>query len=144
MENAMASNPPQALRVTLVYDGAQITVAGAERVAMTPPASAPTPPQRDPSGYWLEVHDADGRIVYYRPLHQPIRTDVEAFSPDARASITRVPVATRTGSFSVLVPDTPDARVLELHGPADPRQPMLAAGTLLRTDVDRLRRMKPP
>lgn len=140
----MASNPPQALRVTLVYDGAQVTVAGAERVAMIAPASAAAPPQRDQSGYWLEVHDAGGRLVYYRPLHQPIRIDIEAFSPDARPSITRVPVDTLTGSFTVLLPDTPDARTLELHGPADPRQPTLAAATLLRTDVDRLRRMKPP
>ena len=34
VENAMASNPPQALRLTLAYEGAQIRITHSERVAM--------------------------------------------------------------------------------------------------------------
>ena len=30
VENAMASNPPQALRLTMTYEGAQIRIAGSE------------------------------------------------------------------------------------------------------------------
>ena len=140
----MASNPPQALRLTLTYEGAQIRITGSERVAMIVPAAMTAQPQADQTGYWLEVHDDTGRIVYHRPLHQPIAIDAEAFSPDRAQSITRVPVTARAGQFTVLIPDVPDARTFELHGPADPARPELAAGTLLRADVDALRKLSPP
>ena len=40
----MASNPPQALRVTFGYQGSQVRVLGSERVAMLVPAPAGDPP----------------------------------------------------------------------------------------------------
>ena len=140
----MASSPPQALRLTLTYEGTQIRITGSEQVAMTVPATMPTPPQADQTGYWLEVHDDTGRLVYHRSLHQPIAIDAEAFSPDRTQSITRVPTTSRSGQFTVVIPDVSNARTFELHGPADPARPELAAGTLVRVDVDTLRRMKPP
>jgi hypothetical protein len=90
------------------------------------------------------VHDDAGRVIYHRPLHQPIASDAEAFSPDRAQSITRVPVPVRAGQFTVLIPDTADARTFELHGPADPARPEFAAGTLVRADVDALRKLRPP
>lgn len=140
----MASNPPQALRLTLAYEGTQIRITGSERVAMIVPAATTAPPQADQTGYWLEVHDDAGRIVYHRPLHQPIAIDTEAFSPDRAQSITRVPATPRAGQFTVLIPDVPGARTFELHGPADPAQPEFATGTLLRADIDALRKLSPP
>jgi hypothetical protein len=139
----MASNPPQALRLTLTYEGAQIRITGSERIAMIVPAQVTAEPQPGQTGYWVEVHDDAGRIVYHRPLHQPVAIDAEAFSPDRGQSITRVPTTTREGRFTVLIPDIPDARTFELHGPADPERPGLSAGTLVSADVDHLRRMKP-
>jgi len=140
----MASNPPQALRLTMTYEGTQIRIAGSERIAMIVPATIATPPEPRQTGYWFEIRDDAGRIVYHRPLHQPIVIDAEAFSPDPKQSITRVPSARREGQFTVLIPDIPDARTFELHGPADPTRPGLVSGTLLSADVDTLRRMKPP
>lgn len=140
----MASNPPQALRLTFTYEGTQIRIAGSERIAMIVPASISTAPERGQSGYWFEIRDDAGRIVYHRPLHQPLAVDAEVFSPDPRQSIARVASARREGQFTILIPDTQDARTFELYGPADPARPGLAATTLLRTDVDTLRRMKPP
>jgi hypothetical protein len=140
----MASNPPQALRLTLAYEGAQIRITHSERVAMIVPAVTTAQPQADQTGYWLEVHDDAGRVIYHRPLHQPIAIDAEAFSTDRAQSITRVPVPARAGQFTVLIPDAPDARTFELHGPADPARPDVAAGTLVRADVDALRKLRPP
>ena len=140
----MASNPPQALRLTMTYEGAQIRIAGSERIAMIVPAATTAPPEPGQTGYWFEIRDDAGRVVYHRPLHQPIVVDAEAFSPDPKQSIARVPIARREGQFTVLIPDIPDARTFELHGPADPAQPGLVAGTLLSADIDSLRRMKPP
>jgi hypothetical protein len=39
----MASNPPQALRLTMTYEGAQIRIAGSERIAMIVPAATAAP-----------------------------------------------------------------------------------------------------
>jgi hypothetical protein len=140
----MASNPPQALRITFSYQGTQIRLLGVEKVPMTVPASGALAPQAGQTGYWLEVHDAAGRLVYHRPLHNPIGVDVEAFSPAPGTSIARVPRGTSEGRFTVLIPDTGDASSFALHGPADPARPDEPAQELLRIDVDTLRRSKPP
>jgi hypothetical protein len=140
----MASDPPQALRITFSYQGAQIRLLGVEKVPMTVPASSALAPQAGQTGYWLEVHDAGGRLVYHRPLHNPIAMDVEAFSPTPGASILRAPRAVHEGRFTVLIPDSDDARSFALHGPADPARPDEPAQELLRIDVDTLRRSKPP
>jgi hypothetical protein len=140
----MASNPPPALRLTFAYQGTQIRVIGSERIAMIVPAPSTPPPEANQAGYWFGVRDAGGRLLYHRPLHNPIRVDLEAFSPDPRQSIARVPIAERQGEFTVLIPDVPDARTFELHGPADPERAAEPARELVRLDVDALRRMKPP
>jgi len=142
--NIMASNPPQAIRLTFSYQGSQIGLLGAETIAMTVPASSPLAPQPGQTGYWLEVHDAAGRLLYHRPLHNPIAIDVEAFSQTPGASIARVPRAASEGRFNVLIPDTGDARSFTLRGPADPTRSDEPAQELLRIDVDTLRRSKPP
>lgn len=140
----MASNPPQALRLTFAWQGAQVRLVGSERVAMLAPGSLTTPPEAGQTGYWFEVQDASGRAVYRRPLHKPIRIDVEAFSPDTRPSIARVPVAPGEGRFTLLIPDTADGRTFALHGPSDPARADEPARELVRLDVDALRRFKPP
>jgi hypothetical protein len=144
MENAMASTPQQALRITFAHQGGQIRMLGTERIDMVVPASIATPPQPDQTGYWFEVRDAGGRVLYHRPLHSPIRLDVEAFSPDVTQSIARVPVASREGRFTVLIPDIVGARTFALHGPPDPTRPDERAQQLVQLDVDAVRGAKPP
>lgn len=139
----MASNPPQALRLTFAWQGAQVRLVGSERVAMIAPGSLTSPPDPGQTGYWFDVQDAAGRVIYRRPLHKPIRTDVEAFSPDTRPSIARVPVAPSEGRFTLLIPDTSDAQSFALHGPTDPARADEPARELVRFDVDALRRFKP-
>jgi hypothetical protein len=139
----MASNPLQALRLTFAYEGAQIRLIGSDRVSMIVPAPNTPPPEPGQTGYWFGVRDASGRLIYHRPLHDPIKVDVEVFSPDPRQSIARVPIARREGQFTLLIPDVPDARTFELQGPADPARRDEPARELLRLDVDALRRTKP-
>ena len=140
----MASNPPQALRVTFGYQGAQIDVLGSERVAMVVPAPIGDVPAAGQTGYWLAVRDAAGRVVYHQPLQDPLRTSVEVFPSDARQPITRMANPVREGRFTAIVPDSPDAASVELYGPPDPARPDEPSQALVRTDVARLRRMKPP
>lgn len=140
----MPGDPPHALRLTFAYRGGQIRLLGAERIAMIVPAPVTSSPEAGQSGYWFGVADSSGRILYHRPLHNPLRADTEAFSPDPRQSITRVPLPPSDAEFSVLIPDTADAQAFTLHGPPDPARIDLASTELLRIDMDALRRAKPP
>ena len=140
----MASNPPQALRVTFGYQGSQVRVLGSERVAMLVPAPVGDPPDAGQTGYWLTVRDAAGRVMYHQPLQDPLQTSVEVFAPDPRQPITRMSNPVREGRFTAIVPDTPDAEIVELYGPLDPGRPDEPSQALVRADVARLRRMKPP
>ena len=109
---------------------------------VTPPAVTPAPRQGQ-TGYWVQLTDASGRIVYHRPLHSPIAIDMEVYSPD-KQTIARVPIARREGQFTVLLPDLPDASVFALHGPLDPELPSEPAQELLRLDVDAIRKFRNP
>jgi hypothetical protein len=134
----MADELPHALRLTFAWRGAQVSVVGSERVAMTVPASLAAPRERVTTGYSLALLDATGRVVYWRPLHSPIPIDAEAFSK--AGTIERVPVTAGEGRFTLLVPDLPDAQQFRLSGPSDPRRPEDVATELLTVDVDALRK----
>ena len=136
----MADDPPHALRLTFEWRGTQISLAGGERVAMIVPASTPEPQDPDTSGYSFALLDANGNVIYRRPLHGPLRIDSEAYAPGRGRAIERVPLAATEGQFTVLVPDLADARTFRLTGPADPRRSGDRATELIRLDVDALRK----
>ncbi len=133
----------RALRLTFAYRGNAIRLIDSRPVeAIAPPVVTPLP-QQGQTGYLLQVTDAAGRVIYHRPLHNPIAVDVEAFSPDRRQTITRVPIADPQGQFSVLMPDVPEAVNFALLGPADARAPDEPARELIRLDVNELRKFRP-
>src|SRR5262245_17144800 len=119
------TNPPatqpsprssQTLRLTFAYDGDDVKLLRTQRVAMITPPSVTAAPEKGQSGYWFEVRDAKGALLYHRAVHDPIRTDVEVFSDDAKQTITRVPVARPRGQFTLLVPDLPNAHSFHFQG----------------------------
>jgi len=133
-----------ALRVTFAYRGTDIKVAGTRRVRMIVPPSTSPPPEPGQSGYWLEVRAADGRLLFHRALHSPVRVDVEVFAHDNGPSIARVPVPAPQGEFEALLPDLPDADSLALFGPsADAQLQAAPARELIRVDFDALRKLPP-
>lgn len=136
----MIPDPPHALRLTFAYRGTQISLVGVERIAMIVPASIDEPADAVTSGYSFALLDPNGRAIYRRPLHSPIRFDAEAFSPGKGRPIERVPLSSNEGTFTVLVPDLPDARAFTLSGPTDPARSHEPARELLHLDVDSLRR----
>jgi hypothetical protein len=135
--------PTHALRLTFAYRDNDLRLIESRRVEMVTPPAVTAPPEKGQSGYWLQVTDAAGRIVYHRPLHQPIAVDVEVYSPDAKQTIARVPLARREGQFTVLMPDLPQAETFALHGPRDLEAPSAPAEELIRLDVDALRKFRP-
>ncbi len=137
-------SPSHTLRVTFAYRGSDIRVVDSRRVEMIAPPVVTRAPEEGQTGYWVQLTDPAGRIVWHRPLASPIAADAEVFSSDRRQSIARVPLPRVEGRFSVLVPDAPDAADLSLHGPADATRPGAPAGLLLRIPVDALRKFTPP
>lgn len=140
----MAANPPHALRLTFAWRGTQISVVASERIAMIVPASIDAPSETATTGYSFALRDAAGRVLYRRPLHNPLRTDAEAYSPGKGRAIERVPLGAQQGQFTLLVPDLADAHSFEVTGPADPLRPDEPARELLRVDVDALRKSAVP
>ena len=136
----MPDDSPHALRLTFAWRDSQISLVASERVAMIVPASVPEPDVPATTGYSFALLDASGRVIYQRPLHNPIRIDTEAYSPGRGQPIERVPLGAGEGQFTVLVPDLANAQALRLSGPADPRRPDEPAQELLRLNVDALRR----
>jgi hypothetical protein len=127
--------------VTIAYRGDELRIAETERVAMIAPGSPAPAPEKGQTGYWIEVRDEAGRLLFHRPLHDPLRRDAEVYSPIDRQSITRIPVADPHGEFEVLVPDAPAASVLHLYGPpAAAIADGVPAHELLRASFEALRR----
>jgi len=132
---------PPTLRALFTYRGKTLAFAGSTRVDMIAPPAVTAPPEKDHSGYWFEVRDADGTLLYHRVLHDPIRIDVEVFADDPKQTITRIPIAEPRGEFEVLVPDVPAARTFVLWGPPpDARDQAVPSRVLLSVDFDDLRK----
>ena len=75
------------------------------------------PPQEGQTGYWIELRDAQGTLLYHRPLHEPIRQDIEVFGDKPGDPIRRVPARHPKGEFEVLIPDMSQGAEFVLHGP---------------------------
>jgi hypothetical protein len=104
------------LRITFAYDGPKLEIKRVQRVAMRAPAGLT--PQENQAGYWLEVRDGNGALLYSRPIHDPMRHDIESFGDEPGAPMRRHPASVTTGEFELLVPDLPDAVTFRLHGPS--------------------------
>jgi hypothetical protein len=136
-----ATYPPPTLRALFTYRGNTVAFAGSSRVDMIAPPAVTPRPEKDQTGYWIEVRAADGTLLYHRTLHDPIRVDVEVFSDDSKQTITRVPIAEPRGEFEVLVPDLPAARTFMFWGPPpDARDQGVPSRVLLSLDFDDLRK----
>jgi hypothetical protein len=112
----MPSSYTHTLRITFAHDGPKLEITNVQRVAMRAPAALP-PAGDNQAGYWLEVRDSKGALLYHRPIHDPLRQHVESFGEAAGAPTQRLADAGDRGEFEVLVPDLPDAQTFRLHGP---------------------------
>jgi len=129
------------LRLTFAYSDDTITLARTERVAMIAPAAATPPAASDRTGYWFELRDKDGKLLYYRPLHDPMRESLEVFGDEPGQPIYRVANPKRKGEFDVLLPDLAEGAQFSLHGPKPKaRKPHGPSAELLRYGLERLRR----
>jgi hypothetical protein len=118
MNAADTNSYTHTLRITFSYDGPKLEIIGVQRVAMRAPAPATITPQIDQTGYWLEVRDGDGRLLYHRSIHDPTHRHIESYG-DAPGPMRLHPATATKGEFEVLVPDLPSAKTFRVHGPRD-------------------------
>ena len=137
------------LRLTFAYKGDKLDLITTERVNMKTPAAVAAPPSKSSVGYWLEVRDAQGKLLYHQVLHDPLRKQVELYSDAPRQpGIRRLERPDSQGEFSILLPDVSGARTFQLYGNPVPAASAAARGrskavetqTLAKFTFDRLRR----
>jgi hypothetical protein len=111
-----AANPgePRAIRLMFSYEGDVVTLTHAEPVAMLVPPTDSLDHPVATSGFWLELHDADGTRAYRLRMHDPLVRDVEIFPEEPGGEIVRHRVDRPHGVFTAVVPDLPEARQLVL------------------------------
>jgi hypothetical protein len=83
---------------------------------MKVPPSDPVESYTDRTGFWVDLKDEQDQTLYRRVMHNPIRQDVEVFSPDPEQTIYRTPVAEAQGVFSVVLPEIEAAQAVSLIG----------------------------
>ncbi len=104
------------VRLIFSYDGDEVRLESRQPVEMLVPPSDPLEGFENQTGFWTEVRDAQGSVLHRRILHDPVRRDVEVFSPDPERSIARVPIERPHGAFALLVPLVPGADHVVLMG----------------------------
>jgi hypothetical protein len=103
-----------------------------------PPSVGEQPEVGKHSGFWVELCDAKGRVLFHRVLDNPLGDSVEVHSPDRE--IRREFGDVRESTFEVLLPDDARAKHITLMGeyldPAEARkQPREGSSELARFDV---------
>ena len=99
----------RSVRLIFSYDGDAVRLESRQPVEMVVPPSDPVEDFETPPGFWTEVRDGEGSVLHQQVMRDPIRRDVEVFSPDPERSIARVPIERPHGAFAVLVPLVPGA-----------------------------------
>ena len=101
--------PPRAVRLTFTYEGDEVRLVSRQPVEMIAPPTDRLAGYEGEQGFWIEVRSGQDETLHRRVMQNPLRRDVEVFSPDPEQSVVRVPVEKPTGSFSVVVPDLDEA-----------------------------------
>jgi hypothetical protein len=123
---------PRAVRLTIAYRGEQLELISQQSVAMKTPPSDPVESFAERTGFWVDLKDERDQTLYRRVMHDPIRQDVEVFSPGPEQTIQRAPVADPQGVFSVVLPEIEAAQAVSLIG-----SPPRTAGPALGVEAER-------
>lgn len=99
---------PSAWRLICTLDRDGFRVVSRRRVHMTTAPSDPVSDPHEPTGFWIEVRDADGRVQYRRGIASPVDEELEAPADPEEGTFTRVPVEP-LGTFALLVPESDGA-----------------------------------
>jgi hypothetical protein len=119
------------LRLVFEYEGRDVRLLSAERVAMTPPPSHELEAGEGATGFWYEVRDPDERTLYRRITENPVRMSTEVLTDDRERPLAREPVSEPRGHFVLHVPDVEEAATLLLVGSRPEDEPAARAAEVL-------------
>jgi hypothetical protein len=121
------------LRLTFSYEGGTVRLVSSQSIEMKPPPAEPEPIKEGQAGFWYELVDADGRQLYQRVVHNPIRVEDEIYSSEPNAAILRRKIEVPRGTFELLVPNVPGAHsVILFSSPLEPAESGRPAAELAR------------
>ena len=104
------SNITKARRLTFQYKDTNIKLISQYTIDKVIPPTSSLIKSESKSGVWYEITDAQQNIIYNRGIPNAIQTDVEVFSNEPEEeSIIRQNVPQIEGTFSILIPDIPEA-----------------------------------
>lgn len=103
------------MRMTFSFSGREIRLESIQRIAMRALPSHEAAGFEDRSGFWVELHDAQDRVLYRRVEHNPMAHEIEVYPDEQTREFTRIPLADPAGTFDIVVPDLPDAREFTLY-----------------------------
>ena len=134
----MSAEPRGTLRLTFRSSGGQIKLVSQEHLAMLcAPSVGERPEVGRHGGYWVELRDEAGNVLFHRVLHDPLQTSVEVPAPGGPQ---RRFGAAPDALFEVLIPDDPAGRSVVLVGEGQPDMavragPALASQELAQFDL---------
>ncbi len=96
------SGTPRAVRLTFTYEGDEVRLANRQPVEMIAPPGDELSGREQ--GFWVELRDERDEALHRFVMQDPIRRDVEVFSPGAEQPVYRVLVEKPSGYFVVVVP----------------------------------------
>ncbi len=96
------------LRLTFSYEGSTVRLVSRQSVEMITPPASPYPIREGQTGFWYELRERGGKVLYQRAVHNPIHFDVEIFSDDPQQPMSRQKVDNPSGIFVLFVPDIPE------------------------------------
>jgi hypothetical protein len=126
----------QAVRITLSYRGKELRLVSRKVLSMRIPRSEPLEIPEKQAGFWFQVEDANGHLLYRRVMYNPIQFDTETPSDDPERPLKRVPISEPRGTFFLLVPFLREARTVRIFSSAfEPEKDAESAGEIMRFNL---------
>lgn len=120
--------PMRSLRLTFAYRDASIRLVRSEPLEKQPPATDPLAGYEGRSGFWIELRDGGGAVIYRRCMRHPIRRTLEVHQPGESPPHYLVARTDIRGRFMAIVPDLDAAGEVVVVG--DPLDPPAGGGTV--------------
>ena len=106
---SMSDRGQRVVRLTFTYEGDDVRLASQQPVEMIIPPTDALSGYEGEQGFWVEVRSGQDETLHRLVMDDPLRQNVEVFSPDPEQSIARTPMEMPSGIFTVLVPDLEEA-----------------------------------
>jgi hypothetical protein len=124
------------IRLIFSYQDSKIDLISQQDVEMIIPPSKDLNYDKNQSGFWYDLHDKDGKILYHDYVFNPIQTSVEILSDSNDGSFKRIPIEHPKGVFTLLIPQIDEAQELILYSsPIEPKREFKKAEEIARFDL---------